>query len=497
MKPLIPVVAVVLAALFAAPAQAQMMPRTVEVDVGGSAYIFVNRGGFSAGETVKSENLRDTASLDLRLAVHFAEFVAFEASLGFAPTATWDTWRRTFYIQSHYGVVFSMPTPYVVPYAVVGAGFQHYNIRPTLVKGQGAPFEDVPVRDPYEAGFDAEGNTFYRDIDEPYRYRSFDGDFVVAAGAGVKFLPVERFGVRFDVRWLMSVGPGGEEDGIPTLAPEPVFNDLFHHVQIGGSAFVLLGGGIGPDADKDGVPNRDDACRDEPEDADGFQDEDGCPDPDNDGDGVKDDVDKCPAEAEDRDGFEDDDGCPDLDNDGDGLADGRDECPTKPEDDDGFEDKDGCPDLDNDVDGLLDAEDQCPNAPENFNSYLDTDGCPDEIPGDLREFAGAIPAIQFEVGSARLKRSALPLLKKAGRALQRYGDLRVEIQGHASSEGDDQLNMELSQGRVETVREFLIAQGIDPDRLVARGYGETKPIADNATEAGRRANRRVEFKLFR
>jgi OOP family OmpA-OmpF porin len=390
-----------------------------------------------------------------------------------------------------------MPTPYVVPYAVVGAGFQHYNIRPQLARGQGAAFDDQPVRDPYEAGFDSEGNTFYREIDEPYRYRSFDGDFLIVAGGGAKFLLTERFGVRFDARWLFSVGEGGEDDGVPTLEDPPGYSDLFHHVQVGGSVFVILGGGIGPDADGDGIPNRDDQCRDEAEDKDGFEDEDGCPDLDNDGDGIPDTEDKCIGDPEDKDGFEDEDGCPDLDNDGDGILDARDECPMKPEDDDGFEDKDGCPDLDNDLDGLLDVDDQCPNAPENFNSYLDTDGCPDEIPDDLREFAGAIPAIQFELGSARLKRSALPLLRKAARALQRYSDLRVEIQGHASSDGDDDANMALSQGRVESVREFLIVQGIDPDRLIARGYGETKPIADNLTEVGRRANRRVEFKLFR
>ena len=64
-------------------------------------------------------------------------------------------------------------------------------------------------------------------------------------------------------------------------------------------------------------------------------------------------------------------------------------------------------------DGFLDPDDQCPTVTEVFNSYLDSDGCPDEVPGDLIEFAGAIPAIQFQVGSARLKRSALPILDKA------------------------------------------------------------------------------------
>jgi len=113
----------------------------------------------------------------------------------------------------------------------------------------------------------------------------------------------------------------------------------------------------------------------------------------------------------------------------------------------------------------------------------------------IRMFAGAIPAIQFRVNSAQLKSSARPVLDKAAKALTKYGDLHVMIGGHASSEGDGDYNMQLSQDRVVTVREYLIDRGIDPDRLTARGYGETRPIADNETDEGRKANRRVEFTL--
>src|SRR5690606_14506022 len=84
--------------------------------------------------------------------------------------------------------------------------------------------------------------------------------------------------------------------------------------------------------DGDGIPDDDDQCADEPEDQDGFQDDDGCPDPDNDADGVPDTDDACPNDAEDQDGHEDADGCPDLDNDGDGVADADDECPSEPGD---------------------------------------------------------------------------------------------------------------------------------------------------------------------
>lgn len=101
---------------------------------------------------------------------------------------------------------------------------------------------------------------------------------------------------------------------------------------------------------------------------------------DQDNDGIPDDKDKCPTIPEDKDGFQDDDGCPDFDNDNDGIYDTKDQCPDLPEDFDGYQDKDGCPDYDNDKDGIPDSVDVCPNNPETMNGYKDTDGCPDEVP---------------------------------------------------------------------------------------------------------------------
>jgi hypothetical protein len=98
---------------------------------------------------------------------------------------------------------------------------------------------------------------------------------------------------------------------------------------------------------------------------------------DSDHDGVADKNDKCPQQPEDFDGFQDEDGCPDLDNDGDGIPDRDDLAPDLPEDKDGFQDEDGRPDLDNDGDGIRDADDGCPNEPEDFDGDRDTDGCPD------------------------------------------------------------------------------------------------------------------------
>ncbi len=168
----------------------------------------------------------------------------------------------------------------------------------------------------------------------------------------------------------------------------------------------------GRDRDGDGIPDKRDRCPDAPEDIDGYQDDDGCPDLDNDGDGIPDRLDLAPNLPEDFDGFEDQDGRPDLDNDldgipdaqdlcpnqpedfngyqdldgcpdaivdrdHDGIPDSRDACPDAPEDIDGFEDQDGCPDLDNDLDGIPDTRDACPNDPEDYNGFRDDDGCPD------------------------------------------------------------------------------------------------------------------------
>jgi len=480
-------------------ASAQVLPRSVQLDFQAGYYSFMSRGGFSEDETVKLENINDGLNLGGRFSINFTSFIAYEATFEVLRTSTDDTFRRTTYINNHHDLVLSAPFPFVSPYFAVGAGFQHYNVGQNYARGLG-PATDDPVRDPYSE----------RPQDAPYTYRSADGDFLFDIGGGAKFILFEnsdprlgfQAGVRLDIRYKVSFGPATPNDGVPTLEPlnddgVPNYTGNFNHLELGGGFWVAFGGGIGPDKDRDGNPNRKDECPDEPEDVDDFEDDDGCPDLDDDKDGIPDEDDACRLEAEDRDGFEDEDGCPDTDNDKDGIPDASDTCRDKPEDEDGFEDSDGCPELDNDGDGFLDTEDSCTNAAENFNSYLDRDGCPDQIPEDLMEFAGAIPAIQFRVDSSVLLRTSKPVLDKAARALNRYPELGVEIQGHASSEGNDEYNLRLSQERTEVVREYLISRGVDPDRLRARGYGETQPVATNETEEGRKQNRRVEFKLYR
>jgi outer membrane protein OmpA-like peptidoglycan-associated protein len=247
------------------------------------------------------------------------------------------------------------------------------------------------------------------------------------------------------------------------------------------------------DNDKDGIPDAVDKCPDLAEDFDGFQDEDGCPDLDNDGDGIPDLKDKCPNEPEDFDGVQDEDGCPDIvqDSDNDGIPDDKDKCPLKAEDFDGFQDEDGCPDLDNDLDGIPDSVDKCPNEPETYNGYQDEDGCPDERPIEEKFI---LRGVNFESGSAALTPDSYGILDQVVKSLKAYPEVRVEIAGYTDDVGKDEYNLGLSQRRAEAVKLYLVNSGLSADRIVARGYGETNPISTNTTPAGRAENRRIEFR---
>jgi OmpA-OmpF porin, OOP family len=211
---------------------------------------------------------------------------------------------------------------------------------------------------------------------------------------------------------------------------------------------------------------------------------------DTDGDGLYDDEDACPNEPEDKDGFQDQDGCPDPDNDGDGIPDIRDKCPNDAEDKDGFQDEDGCPDPNNDGDKLLDKDDKCPNE------YADTpDGCPKKyslvvVTADKIELK---QTIFFDFNKDKIKPVSYALLNDVAAALTDNPKIRVRIEGHTDSRGNERANLKLSQKRAESVKKYLTKQGIDPARMEPRGFGKSVPIADNRTDEGRAQNRRVEF----
>ncbi len=244
-----------------------------------------------------------------------------------------------------------------------------------------------------------------------------------------------------------------------------------------------------PDTDKDGLRDNVDKC---PKKA-GPAENKGCPWPDTDKDGLNDNEDKCPKKA----GPKENNGCPWGDRDSDGIKDNVDKCPDKKEDIDKFEDDDGCPDPDNDKDGVPDEKDKCPNKPETINGYRDEDGCPDKgkvVVIVKKEKIEILQKVYFATGKAVIKRKSYNLLNQVAQTIRAHEEIKkIRVEGHTDSQGSDKYNLRLSQNRADAVKAYLIKKGVDPKRLEAVGYGESRPIASNATRRGREQNRRVEF----
>ncbi len=188
--------------------------------------------------------------------------------------------------------------------------------------------------------------------------------------------------------------------------------------------------------------------------------------------------------------------CELIDTDGDGVYDYRDKCPDTPA---GRKvNEDGC-ELDTDGDGIVDGDDKCPTV------YAKTpDGCPiaetpPAEPAALAPAAPAVPAklvledVNFDYDKSTLRPEAHATLDQAAESLKAWGDVKVEVAGHTDSRGSERYNMSLSQRRANAVRDYLIGKGIAADRLTTKAYGESQPIADNATDEGRSKNRRVEL----
>jgi OOP family OmpA-OmpF porin len=137
---------------------------------------------------------------------------------------------------------------------------------------------------------------------------------------------------------------------------------------------------------------------------------------------------------------------------------------------------------DADKDGVLDNVDKCPDTPAGV--AVDAFGC-------TRKGSITLEGVTFELNSARLTPDSQQVLDSVAADLKKYPRLKIELQGHTDSSGSDQYNLKLSQQRADSVRIYLMDQGVPGGQLTARGYGETQPIEDNKTEAGRSLNRRV------
>ena len=167
-------------------------------------------------------------------------------------------------------------------------------------------------------------------------------------------------------------------------------------------------------------------------------------------------------------------------------------------------------DGDEDGDGVFDRRDRCPGTPA--NTPVHHNGCP------IKEYPAApkspepepAPAPQIEVivlsdlgevlfafDSAELTEAARARLRDVGGRLQGADVIEIKVQGHTDSVGSDAYNQGLSERRARSVADFLVAQGVPASKLSTEGFGESRPVADNATDAGRAQNRRVEIHVTR
>ena len=117
---------------------------------------------------------------------------------------------------------------------------------------------------------------------------------------------------------------------------------------------------------------------------------------------------------------------------------------------------------------------------------------------DPRDVARALSlqVVNFEVDKAIIPEANKPLLDNAVQIMEQVPDMKLLIIGHTDKTADAAYNMQLSQERAQSMKDYLVAQGADPSKLMTKGMGETDPIADNATEQGRFRNRRIEFVVY-
>jgi OmpA-OmpF porin, OOP family len=414
--------------------------RPVEVGAIAGVRVFNEDSGFGVDDGPDADSQRNTALFGLRLGVYFSDMFGAELEAGVLPgegrSMLYDVWNLT--VRASVVAQFrAVDRLRIRPFGLVGAGSHTIlaSANEDLIGKGTAP--------------------------------------VAHLGGGIKYDANNGFGIRLDARFLLPPSSAGSGPTLDFELLATVYRDFSWRRKPTQIKAPPPPPPVDEDPDKDGVVGAADGCATEPEDLDGFRDEDGCPELDNDEDGVVDAVDKCGSEPEDKDGFRDEDGCPELDNDDDGVA---------------------------------DASDRCGTEAETRNGYLDDDGCADEIPERLRTLTSAPLAVTWKPGTAELLPASTKLLDDAAAVLTEVKEVSIEIGVHTDDQppakgskyGDNQA---LSQDRAEAVKAYLVGKGIDASRLTARGHGDMAPLeaATGLTgakqSAARAKNRRVELKL--
>jgi OOP family OmpA-OmpF porin len=186
-----------------------------------------------------------------------------------------------------------------------------------------------------------------------------------------------------------------------------------------------------------------------------------------------------------------------IDSDGDGVCDGLDKCPGSPKGE--KVNKEGC--SPSQLEALKVPATPPPPPPAQEIPRPETPPPPPapqqtETERQLVETGNIVlQDVYFETAKATILPESEARLNEAGAALEKFADLKVEVQGHTDSRGSAAYNQKLSQSRAEAVRQYLIKKNVDAKRLTAKGFGQERPIASNKTAQGREQNRRVELKV--
>lgn len=141
---------------------------------------------------------------------------------------------------------------------------------------------------------------------------------------------------------------------------------------------------------------------------------------------------------------------------------------------------------DTDGDGVADEDDRCPGTPK--GAETDDNGC-------VQIGKVVLKGVNFATGSAQLLPAASDTLKTVASAMKANDKFEVEIAGYTDSVGEEGKNQALSERRAKSVKDFLVSEGVDEDRLSVKGYGESNPADTNDTAEGRANNRRVSFRV--
>ena len=462
---------------------------TANLNVGVDANFWDNRVGVGVYSRTRFYNSRITEEVTLGAAFRPFNWLNLAASYSFI-NGHWSNMGAALSIAPYDGIMLTLATDYI-PLTYAKAATESGKTIPL-------PYKTPGVNVSFGLAIVAGTNPKNKDKDKDGVFDKLD------------ICPNTPLNVRVDE---MGCPWDNDGDGVPDYMDECPHTPSAAYGMIDTVGCPL-------DTDGDGVPDYRDLCPETPEAAYGMIDENGCP-LDTDGDGVYDYIDQCPNTPAAAYGMVDSLGCP-IDTDGDGVADYLDLCPETPAAAYGFVDQNGCP-LDTDKDGVYDYCDSCQNTiPEARNHVdakgclLDTDkdgvydyedlcptvvgvkankGCP-EVKREVRNLLKkAMSGIQFENGKATIKKNSYKILNDIAKIFIDNSNYIVEVQGHTDNVGKYDYNVDLSERRAQSVRTYLIKQGVPAERLSAHGYGPDKPIADNKTKAGRAQNRRVEFNI--